>query len=79
MAIITVQRTLWILGNVAAAITLPALFGWWLRSQAEPGSLMPGEAASMGLAVRAFTAAWIIFILAFNVTVAVFLWFRRSG
>jgi hypothetical protein len=79
MPIVTVKRALWILGNLGAAITLPALFGWWLRSQADPGSLMPGEAASMGLAIRAFAAAWIIFILAFNLTVAVFLWFRRSG
>jgi hypothetical protein len=79
MAVMTLRRVLWVVANVLAAAIPPIFFGWWLRAQVAPGSLMPGEAASMSLAIRAFTAAWIIFILAFNVTVVLFLWFRRSG
>lgn len=66
------------MGNVAAAVALPALFAWWLRSQVPVDDLAPGEGPKIEMAIRAFAAAWVIFLVALNVTLALFLWLKSS-
>jgi hypothetical protein len=55
------------------------LFAWWLRRQVPVADLAPGEPEKIDAAVRAFAAAWIVFVLLFNVAVGVFLWLRRAS
>jgi hypothetical protein len=61
------------------AVALPAFFAWWLHAQTPVEDLAPGEAAKIRAATQAFAAAWVVFLILFNVTVALFLWFRRSS
>jgi hypothetical protein len=72
------RRVAWIVGNAVAAVALPAGFAVWLRHQTAGAEAFEPAAYSVATVVAAFTAAWWIFLLGLNVTVALLLWFRRE-
>ena len=73
------RRLAWIVGNAVAAVALPAGFALWLRYQTLGEEAFEPAAYHVGTVVAAFTAAWWIFLLGLNVTVALLLWFRRDS
>jgi hypothetical protein len=64
----------WVAGNIVVLIALPVAFALWIEGQVE-GTVLNQE-YNVRTGIVAFTISWGIFILFFNVTVALFLWLR---
>jgi hypothetical protein len=75
---LSARRVVWVVGNAVAAVAMPAFFVLWLEWQTRGGEAFEPAAYSFATVAAAFTAAWWIFLGGLNVTVALFLWFRRQ-
>ncbi len=66
----------WVAGNLVALIALPVLFALWIEGQVQGTAFVQEYDVRTGIV--AFTISWGVFILFFNVTVALFIWLRRK-
>lgn len=69
-----VRLAWWAVGNIVVLVALPVFFAWWIEGQVQ-GTAFDQE-YNVRTGIIAFTISWGIFILFFNVTVALFLWLR---
>jgi len=76
MSFFTRRRALWLALNLAAAFIVPIAFAWWLNQQVHGSDATLPEGFDPGTVVLVFTAAWALFLLLLNVTMAVFLWLK---
>lgn len=77
MPLFTRRRLAWLLLNLAAAILLPLVFGWWLERQVGASDAALPEGFDAGTVLLAFTIAWAAFLLLLNITMALFLWLKK--
>jgi hypothetical protein len=78
MPFFTRRRTLWLVFNLAAAVIVPVGFAWWLNRQVHSSDALLPEHFDPETVVLVFTIAWASFLLLLNVTLALFLWLKRS-
>lgn len=72
------RRVAWVAGNAIAAVAMPALFVLWLERQTRGSEAFEPAPYSLTTIGVAFTAAWWLFLVGLNLTVALLLWFRQQ-
>jgi hypothetical protein len=78
MPFLTGRRILWLVFNIAIAVAVPVGFGWWLEHQVGSSDAPLPQGFDPETVILVFTIAWAAFLLLLNVTMALFLWLKRS-